>query len=232
MDYNKPYSSRESSTTVDGIYRTNYYIISWKLRCFRTHINVLIAVVAVFTQYNRNSSRPRDRGTLLVNSKIETFVSTRYLCNNQRRQRNFYTAGYTKQCAWCRKNDAGRNLQLLLLLDWSATGVALLLLPLLLGTLLQRVFFALFVVRDNSLCADSAASREIHSRVRGGTVGKRWQRQEPPTNCGRLVLLPSSRLAVEITLHAAAACCSRRHRTPSCMYMHRWFYAKSLEWDR
>ena len=32
------------------------------------------------------------------------------------------------------------------------------------------VFLPFFVVRNNSLCADSAASREIHSRVRGGTV--------------------------------------------------------------
>ena len=38
---------------------------------------------------------------------------------------------------------------------------------------------------------------------------KRWQRQEPPTNCCRLVLqqLLSSRLAVEITLTTAACCC-------------------------
>ena len=30
---------------------------------------------------------------------LETFVSTRLLCNNQCRQRNFYTAGYTT-AAW------------------------------------------------------------------------------------------------------------------------------------
>ena len=32
-------------------------------------------------------------------------------------------------------------------------------------------FFCLFSGRNNSLCVDRAASREIYSRVRGGTVG-------------------------------------------------------------
>ena len=82
-------------------------------------------------------------------SGVGTCVATRLLCINAGRA-TFTPRDTQQQCAWFSQKDDSSNLQLLLVVDWLAARVALLLLlPLLLGILLLRVFFALSLVRNN-----------------------------------------------------------------------------------
>ena len=125
-----------------------------KCICFSTHILITV-VVLVPTRYNENGSPPRDRGNLLVNENriwCWKMLFPLVFCVTI----NAGTATFTprdtqQQRTWCSQKDNSRNLHLLLLLDCWDVGIALLLLlPLLLGTLLG-VFFALLLVRHNSV---------------------------------------------------------------------------------
>ena len=83
---------------------------------------------------------------------LETFVSTRLLCNNQCRQRNFYTAGYTT-AAWVVQSK-GRQQEptaptAARLIDCGGRAAAAAATAVGYTTIVLRVSFALLLVRNN-----------------------------------------------------------------------------------